>query len=285
MSFLQILILFIAAILGGTLNSVAGGGSFITFPSLIFAGVLPINANATSTVALWPGSVASIGAYRRELAKQNRRLLLVLGVTSLIGGILGAILLLRTSQTTFVRLIPYLLLLATLLFTFSGPITSRLRMLSKRVGAPHSVPPGSDQSITPFEIAFSEHIGKQLVTPSWPVLTGIALLQLLVAIYGGYFGGGIGILMLASLGLMGMENIHEMNALKTVLQGSINGVAVITFIVAGIVEWPQAIVMIIGAIIGGYAGARYARRLDPRLVRGFVILVGFSMTFYFFLRG
>src|SRR5437588_3994827 len=123
MTLLQFLILFIAAILGGTLNSVAGGGSFITFPALIFAGVLPINANATSTVALWPGSVASVGAYRKELAKQNRIILLVLAVTSLIGGILGALLLLRTPQTTFVRLIPYLLLVATLLFTFSGRIT------------------------------------------------------------------------------------------------------------------------------------------------------------------
>src|SRR6266567_2458899 len=195
MTFLSGLILFIAAVLGGALNSVAGGGSFITFPSLIFSGVPPIQANATSTVALWPGSLASVGAYRKEIAKQNRVLMLVLVGTSLIGGILGAILLLRTSQTTFVRLIPYLLLLATLLFTFSGPITSRLRMLSRRVGAPHSVPPGSDQSIVTSEAAPSEYMEKQLLRPSWPVLTGIALLQLVVAIYGGYFGGGIGILM------------------------------------------------------------------------------------------
>src|SRR6266702_3737008 len=257
MSLLQFLLLLISAILGGALNSVAGGGSFITFPSLIFAGVLPINANATSTVALWPGSVASIGAYRRELAKQNRRLLLVLGVTSLIGGILGAILLLRTSQTTFVRLIPYLLLLATGWFAFSPLITARLHK----------------QEATTKET----HI-------SWLRLAGISLLQLIIAIYGGYFGGGIGIMMLASLGIMGMENIHEMNGMKTVLQSCINGVAVITFIIAGAVFWPEAIVMILGAIVGGFSGASLARRLDQRIVRGFVILVGTAMTIYFFVK-
>src|SRR6266699_561939 len=123
MTFLSGLILFIAAILGGALNSVAGGGSFITFPSLIISGVPPIQANATSTVALWPGSLASVGAYRKELAAQNRVLLRVLAGTSLIGGILGAVLLLRTSKSTFLRLIPYLLLLATLLFAFSSLIT------------------------------------------------------------------------------------------------------------------------------------------------------------------
>jgi len=122
------------------------------------------------------------------------------------------------------------------------------------------------------------------IRPSWLALSGIALLQLIIATYGGYFGGGIGILMLASLGLMGMENIHEMNGLKTFLTSFINGVAVIAFAIAGKVYWPQAILMVIAAIIGGYAGAYYARQLDPRLVRGFVILVGFGMTIYFFLR-
>ncbi len=258
MTILQICVLFVAAILGGTLNSVAGGGSFITFPVLLFTGVPPINANATSTVALWPGSVASTGAYREELAKQERTRLLVLGGTSLVGGVLGALLLLRTSQTTFVRLVPYLLLMATLLFAFSGPITNRLRR---------------------------RNVETKKERFSWSGLVGIALLQLVIAIYGGYFGGGIGILMLATLGLMGMENIHEMNALKTLLTSFINGVAVITFIIAGAVVWLQAILMVAGAIIGGYGGAYFARQIDPRLVRGFVILVGITMTIYFFLRG
>jgi uncharacterized membrane protein YfcA len=257
MTFLQFFLLFLAAVLGGALNSVAGGGSFITFPSLIFAGIGAKIANATSTVALWPGSLASATAYRKELALVNRLLLMVLVGTSLVGGVLGAILLLRTSQSTFVQLIPYLLLLATLLFAFSGPVTSLLR---KRAQATQKT-----------------HLSRLK-------LAGISLVQLVVATYGGYFGGGIGIMMLASLGLMGMENIHEMNALKTVLQASINGVAVITFIVAGAVVWPQAIIMILGGIAGGFAGAYYARKLDQRLVRAFVILVGTGLTIYFFLK-
>ncbi len=255
MTFLQACLLFIAAILGGTLNSVAGGGSFIGFPALIFTGVPPINANATNTVALWPGSVASMRAYRKELAEQDRKLLLVLGGTSLVGGVFGAILLLRTPQSTFTLLIPYLLLLATLLFTFSKPITGFLRKYI----------PYKEQS-------------------SWPALLVVAFFQIIIAIYGGYFGGGIGILMLATLGMMGMEDINEMNAVKTLLQASINGVAVITFIIAGAVAWPQAILMVVGAIIGGYGGAYFARQIDQRWIRLFVILVGSSMTLYFFLR-
>jgi len=255
MTFLQMCILFIAAVLGGTLNAVAGGGTFITLPSLIVAGVLPINANATSTVALWPGTVASIWAYRKELAQQRRLLVLVLSVASLIGGVLGAELLLSTSQSTFVILLPYLLLVATLLFALSGPITARLRKRRTQ--------------------------GSRL---SWYTLSGVSLLQLVIAIYGGYFGGGIGILMLATLGLMGMENIHEMNAMKTLLTACINGVAVIIFVIRGVVVWPEAIVMLIGAIIGGYGGAFYARKIDQRWIRGFVILVGVTMTIYFFVR-
>ena len=255
MTFLQASILFVAAILGGTLNSVAGGGTFITLPALIFTGVLPINANASSTVALWPGSIASVWAYRKEFANQRRLVTFLLSITSLIGGILGAELLVRTSQTTFVKLLPYLLLLATVLFALSGPINTRLH-------------------------------GKTTLKnrQSWLTLVGISFLQVIIAIYGGYFGGGIGILMLATLGLMGMENIHEMNAMKTLLTTFINGVAVIIFIIRGIVVWPQAIVMVIGAIIGGYTGAYFARKIDQRLIRGFVILVGVSMTIYFFLR-
>jgi uncharacterized membrane protein YfcA len=363
MTLLQGIFLFIAAMLGGILNSVAGGGSFISFPALIFTGVPPINANATNTVALWPGAVASTGAYRKELLSQNRVIMVVLSITSLIGGVLGAILLLNTSQATFVRLIPYLLLLATLLFTFSGPIMTRLRARKRKVDvdatnnpstsndesaslrekrrglsgacgarfnslvptadvsarSPQS-PAGMDPSNTPVtardsskddllkdqtsatghtvpQTASSKGLPfpstppsplritkSQFTRPSWLTLSGIALLQLVIATYGGYFGGGIGILMLASLGLMGMENIHEMNGLKTFLTSFINGVAVIAFTIAGKVFWPQAILMVIGAIIGGYAGAYYARQLDPRLVRGFVILVGFGMSIYFFLR-
>jgi uncharacterized membrane protein YfcA len=261
MTFLQAIILFIAAMLGGTLNAVAGGGSFISFPALIFTGVPPIQANATSTVALWPGSLASVGAYRKELAALNHVVVLLLGVTSLVGGVLGAVLLLITPQATFLGLVPYLLLLATLLFAFSPRITAMLRRRNV-----------ASQSI------------EKKVSISRRTLTVIVLIQFVIAIYGGYFGGGIGIMILASLGVMGMENIHEMNGLKTVLQTSINGVAVITFIIAGAVFWLQALVMIAGSIAGGYGGAYFARKLDPRLIRGFVIVVGVGMTIYFFLH-
>jgi uncharacterized membrane protein YfcA len=256
MSFLQALLLFFTALLGGTLNSVAGGGTFFTVPALIFTNVLPTISNATSTVALWPGSVASTGAYRRELETQNRVLLVVLIVTSLIGGILGAILLLHTPQDTFVHLLPFLLLIATLLFIFSGPITARLRRQ-----------------------AVSEKT--QL---SRSTLVGISVAQLVISVYGGYFGGGIGILMLATLAMMGMQDIHSMNGLKTLLASCINGVAVITFIIAGAVLWPQAIVMVIGAIIGGYGGAYYARKIEQKYIRIFVAIVGIAMTIVFFLR-
>jgi uncharacterized membrane protein YfcA len=253
-------LLFVAALWAGAQNSVAGGGSFITFPALVVTGVRVINANATSTVALWPGTLASVGAYRREL--RTVPYLGTLGIISLLGGWLGAILLLHTSSSTFSRLIPLLLLGATLLFAFGPSLTAWM----KRRNAAGI--PSSDES----------------PNRSMRGVVGMCVGQTVIAVYGGYFGGGIGILMLAAFGLMGMENIHVMNALKTVLASCINGVAVITFIIAGAVEWPQAIVMLVGGIIGGYAGAAYARRLEPGLVRRIVLVVAILMTVYFFIR-
>jgi uncharacterized membrane protein YfcA len=271
MTILQVCALFLAAMLAGALNSVAGGGSFISFPTILlsFPGVpdIPIRANATNTVALWPGSVASVGAYRRELGAQ-RHVMLPLVIVSLMGGITGALLLLRTPSATFNQMIPFLLLFATLLFTFNKPITTRLRALRRNhVNDPSgAVQPDASQRPRVSTVVFG----------------GVLLLQLMTAIYGGFFGGGIGIVMLATLGLLGMDNIHEMNALKTLLAVSINGVAVVTFALAGTVLWPQAILMVVGAVIGGYGGAHYARQVDPKLVRRFVILVGFVLTIYFF---
>jgi uncharacterized membrane protein YfcA len=258
MTFVNLLIPFLAAILGGMINSVAGGGSFITFPSLISVGVLPVPANATSTVALWPGTVAAAYALRKELVKQHRAFLLVLVLSSLAGGIIGALLLLNTPQATFVHLIPFLMFAATLLFALSPMINAQLKRRS-----------------------INRRKAEQVVRFSPLTLVGVALLQLVIATYGGYFGGGIGILMLASFGLMGMENIHEMNALKNPLAACINGVAVVMFIVAGAVVWPYALTMLVGSLLGGFGGAAYARRLNPNLVRSFVILVGCVMTAYF----
>ena len=178
MTFPQACLLFIAALLGGAQNSVAGGGSFLTLPALIFAGVPPIKASATSTVALWPGSVASVGAYRKELGTQRRELL-TLGAISIVGGLVGAIVLLKTPQNTFVLLLPILLLAATLLFAFGGRIAQWVRARS----AKSALPP-------------------------WLSLLGTSFVQFIIAVYGGFFGGGIGILMLALLAVMGMTNIH-----------------------------------------------------------------------------
>jgi uncharacterized membrane protein YfcA len=249
------ILLFVAAVFGGTLNSVAGGGSFFAFPALVFTGVPPIAANATNTVALWPGSVASTGAYRRELAAQKPGFLVLLLGTSLIGGILGALLLLGTSQSTFVVLLPYLMLMATLLFTLSPLITKMLRRRSA-----------------------------EKTQRNWATWAVMAFAQFVIAIYGGYFGGGIGILMLATLAMMGMENIHEMNGVKTLLTVCINGAAMTTFIIRGAVFWPEAILMVVGAILGGYGGAYYARKIEQKWIRLFVMVVGFTMTIYFFVR-
>ncbi len=248
------ILIFFAAMIGGAINSVAGGGSFISFPALLFTGVESITANATNTVALWPGSMASAGAYRNELDAQ-KHVLLSMGFSSLLGGIIGAQLLLSTRPATFERLLPYLLLTATLLFTFGGAFTSKFK---SRVG--------------------------EVKAPGWVGQVGVCLLQFVIAVYGGFFGGGIGILMLATLSLMGMTHIHTMNALKTVLGSLINGVAVVMFVIAGKVIWPQAVVMIAGAIIGGYFGAHYAKKMEPAKIRLFVILIGFSMTAWFFYR-
>ncbi len=253
MTLLQGFLLFVTAVLGGTLNSVAGGGSFFTFPTLIFTGITPIVANATSTVALWPGSVASVGAYRHELAEQQRGFLFVLIGTSLIGGVLGALLLLLTPQSTFVSLIPYLLLGATLLFAASPYLTARLRL---------------------------RNIDKTTRISMATFIT-IAIAQFIIAIYGGYFGGGIGIMMLASLAFMGMSDINKMNAVKTVLATAINGAGVVTFIIARAVLWPQALLMIVGAVIGGYGGAYCARKVDQKWIRVFVVVTGLVLTVYF----
>ena len=248
----SILFLFFAGALGGALNSVAGGGSFIAFPALLFTGVPPIPANATNTIALWTAAAASGGAYRKRL-DVPRRVMIPLLTVSLLGGLLGALLLLKTPAQTFMRVLPWLTLGATLLFAFGKKLA------------------GSRQSVI-------EHDHEA----STAALAGTTLFQLCVAIYGGYFGGGMGIVMLAMLAVLGMTDIHAMNALKSVLGFVINGVAVITFIVAGAVYWKHGIVMIAGGIVGGYVGAHYALKMPQSWIRTFVVLVGAAMTVYFF---
>jgi uncharacterized membrane protein YfcA len=252
LNFGQAVFLFAAGMMGGALNAVAGGGSFVAFPALLFVGVPPIPANATNALALWTGVTASGGAYRNRL-DVPRRVLLPLLATSFVGGVVGAFLLLRTPAHTFMRVLPWLMLGATLLFIFGK------RLAGNRASS----------------------VGHDATTGA---ILGASIFELSVAVYGGYFGGGVGIVNLAMLAAVGMTDIHAMNALKSILGIAINGVAAVVFVVKGAIYWPQAIVMILGALLGGYFGAHYAQKLPQTWVRGFVILVGTGMAIYFFVK-
>jgi len=249
----QALVAFGSAFIAGAINSVAGGGTLLTFPTLIWLGLPSINANATSTVAIWPGTVGTIWGYRQDLSTSSPRML-ALVAPSVLGGILGALLLNRTPPALFDALVPFLILFATLLFMVQEPIQRRLKISH----------PESHKST------------------KW--LIGAMTFQLFVALYGGYFGAGIGILMLAALSVLGLTDIHQMNGLKALLGASVNGVAALYFIWARMVYWPEFVVMVIGAIIGGYGGALIARRIGGRAVRRIVILVGFSMAASMFVK-
>ena len=241
------LLLFAVATLAGAINAVAGGGSFITFPVLLFAGLPGIAANATNNTAMWLGTAASAAGYRAEL-QQTKAVNLRLVLASSTGSLIGAILVLMTPEVAFLRAVPFLLLIATLLFTF-GPRFARHR------GVAHD----------------------PLVIPDW-----VLPVQFLLGIYGGYFGAGVGIATLAVLVQIGFTCIHQMNGLKTLLTACMNGVAVVPFAIAGAIVWHWALVMCIGAIIGGYLGARLARRASPVLVRKIVVVIASGMTVYFF---
>jgi uncharacterized membrane protein YfcA len=251
-NFLNAVLLFGAALFAGVMNAVAGGGSFVSFPTLLFTGVPAVPANASNTVALWTGLVFSGGAFRRHI-NVPLRILAALVTASLLGGAIGAVLLLHTPAQTFMRVLPWLMLGATLLFIFGGRLTS----------------PRTTASIH--------------ATGDATLLIGTCL-QFLVAIYGGYFGGGMGIVILAMLTAFGMVDIHQMNALKIVLSTAVNGIAVAIFIAHRAVYWRQALVMIGGAALGGYFGAHYSLRLPRGLVRRFVMAVGAGVTAYFFVR-
>jgi len=253
-----IVLLFFSAAIGGGLNAVAGGGSFLTLPALIVAGVSPVVANATSTLALWPASISSTFAYRGDI-KTSRRWLLILGLTSVAGGLAGAQLLVRTSDSSFLRLLPWLMLVAAMTFTFGN------KLRPKRT---------TDDGSHRFERGGAWH----------PSMIAIVAIQVVIAAYGGYFGGGMGIMMLASFALAGMSNIHEMNGLKALLGVSINGLALLTFVLSGAIQWKYGLTMAAGGILGGYSTAAFARKLEPRYIRIFVIVVGWLMTAYFFLR-
>jgi uncharacterized membrane protein YfcA len=240
-------LIFAAAFAAGSINSIAGGGTLVTFPTLLWLGLSAKLANGTSTVALWPGSVAGVWGFRQELAVADRRLLSLL-VPSIVGGIAGAMLLVLTPTSVFERLVPFLILFATILFMAQEPIQRRFNLADAHEARSHWL--------------------------SWTML-----FQLLVGLYGGYFGAGIGILMLAALSLMGHTDIHQMNGVKNLLATCINGLAAALFIYNGLVIWPDALVMMGGAILGGIGGAGLARRAGRQAVRRIVIVVGFVMAF------
>lgn len=232
----------------------AGGGTFVSFPALLATGMPAVEANATNTVALWPGLAASTGAYLKRL-DVPRRLLIPLITTSIVGGFLGSLLLLKTPQRVFMHLVPWLLLGGTLLFTFGNQI----RALA----------------------------GKSAVVQDWRnatsrVVFAASFVELLIAIYGGYFGAGIGFITLGMLAALGMRDIHAMGAIRTLLAVVINAAAVFIFILAHAVFWPQCLVMIAGSLTGGWFGAHYAQKADPVKVRRVVIGIGVAMSVYYF---
>jgi uncharacterized membrane protein YfcA len=266
--------LITASFLAGVLNAVAGGGSFLSFPALLGMGVLPIPANATNTVALWPGQLTSIAAYRTDLDGQLR-LLVPVSVSALLGGLAGAIVLLHTGQGTFLRLIPWLLLVASLLFAASGRISRWIAVRRAQSTTPQSTTP---QSTTP------QSTGIQSTGISPARYLPLCLALLVVCFYIGYFGAGAGFLIMAALAIFGIDSIRQVNALKVVATTIANGIAVVTFMVGRQVLWQYCLLMMVSGAAGGYLGGRYSRRLDAAVMRIFVVVIGLGMAAYFFLR-
>lgn len=246
-------LLFLAGGVAGIVNSVAGGGTLISFPALVLCGVPVITANATNTVALLPGGVSSLCAYRGYFSGQKEWALRLAG-PSLAGGLVGAVLLLKTGEARFEAIVPYLILFAAVLFTLQGRVARRLRLGAEKV----------------------EHSTRSV---AWAIA-----FQFCISVYGGYFGAGIGILMLATLALLGQKNIHQMNSLKALLATLCNGISAIYFVAAGSVSWPYALLVLVGGTAGGYAGARLALYVGEAPVRTFVSVFGFVLGFYFLLR-
>src|SRR6266480_6829867 len=236
------LLLLAAGVAAGLINSVAGGGSFITFPTLVFTGVPSVVANATSTVALFPGVFASAWAYRNDFERLEKVPLKPATLVSIAGGITGALLLLFTAQKTFDAIIPWILLMATIALAI-GPRVSRTLDSRVRIGT-----------------------------------RTLIVLQFFCAIYGGYFGGAVGIIMLAVWSMAGLRDVHAMNAGRTLLGGVMNAAAVICFVAAGKIWWLQAALLLVSAVIGGYAGALMAKRVNPVLIRSIIIAVSAAVT-------
>jgi len=243
---------FASAFAAGAINSVAGGGTLLSFPTLVWLGLNSVSANATSTVAIWPGSLGGMLGFHKELATVDRRMLALI-VPSLIGGIAGALLLRYTPPSIFDAIVPFLILFATVLFMVQETVQRIFKTGEARRDS-----------------------------ASW--LAGAMLFQFFVALYGGYFGAGIGILMLAALSILGLTDIYQMNGLKNFFALCINGVAAAYFVFAKMVEWPYVLIMAVGAIAGGIGGAGLARRMGRTMVRRVVIGIGLAMALSLFIK-
>lgn len=253
-----------AALIAGGMNAMAGGGSLLLFPAMLATGMLPIQANATNTVALWPGQFTSIAAYR-EGVRKHLRLAIPMGIAGLAGGTLGALALLRTSQDTFLHMVPWLLLTAAIIFTFGGPVMRRLERRRLRLNLERGKAAAQDG-----EPATSR--------------TLLVLLTALLCIYVGYFGAGGGILVITLLTLFGFDDMNEINALKVVTTTMANSAAFVIFAVGRQIEWRYCLLAMVACAIGGYAGGRFARRIPQPVLRALVIVIGFTVSVWFFYK-
>lgn len=244
--------LFFAGFFGGVLNSIAGGGSFITFPALLFVGVPPITANATNTFASCAGYLSGAYALRQDILKDKEKLPQII-IISLIGGVIGAWLLLQTPESVFREAIPWLLLFATVLFIFGGQLNNVL----KKIGSHHR---------------HASTVGVLL----------LLLLLLGVCIYGGFFNAGLGIIILSYLALAGYTNINTMNGLKLLVSSTVSLIAIVLFIIDDVIAWHEGLIVLLGTLSGGYVAAHISRQLPQHYVRVFVIFASSAITFYFF---
>ena len=243
----QIMVLFVAGVIAGSVNAIAGGGTFFTFPALLAAGLPPVVANASNAVAVWPGHAVAALGYRKELATTKSRLF-GSSVIALLGGSVGALLLLRTGDATFTVLIPALLLLATLVFAFKRRLQTVLALL--RPAYAH----------------------RRMALWSW---------EFAIAVYGGYFGAGLGVLMMAGLALTGLRDVHQLNALKNLLSTLISSIAVALFVLAGAISWPHAAIALVGSVVGGWLGVRLAKRISVRWLERAVVTIGGLLSLYY----
>lgn len=253
----EALLVALGAFLAGGMNAIAGGGTFFSFPAMLAAGVPPVTANASNTVALWPASLSSAWAYRKEAMRHGRWAVVLIGV-SIVGGLSGGLLLLATSNAAFSALIPWLLLVATSLFAFSSQVGRLVAWGKRRFGVQSTGEPGGG--------------------------IGGAFFQLVVAIYGGFFGAGMGILTLAALSIQGYEDMQELNALKNLTSAVNYTIAALTFLIAGAISWPHTLVALGTATLGGMAGAAVAKRMPAIWLRRLVIAVGASLTVIYFFK-